>query len=183
MNETVLQMKQMRRAMNPFVLTLYEIVLESKPEVVFEIGVRAAQSTRTILSALKESGQGKLYSCDVKDFSDRVIPEDLKERWNFKRMPSGEYVKEWTLPIDILFIDGAHDYENARLDFHNYAPFVKEGGYIFLHDVCHGEPYGVGRLFNEIRWPKIALGYKAGFGIIQKPPIKNISWYIKPPRE
>ena len=179
MNDTILQMKQMRRAMNPFVLTLYEIVLESKPEVVFEIGVRAAQSTRSILSALKESGQGKLYSCDVKDYSNRVIPEDLKERWDYKVMPSGDYVKEWKLPIDILLIDGAHDYDNAKLDFDNYSPFVKEGGLILMHDICHGEPYGVGKFFNEIKWPKIALAYFAGMAIIQKPPYQNIGWYTK----
>ena len=174
MNATLEQMKIMRRAMNPFVYTIFEIVKESKPEVVFEIGVRAGQSTRTILAALQENNFGKLYSCDVKDYSDRIIPENLKERWNYKIKPSGEYVKEWKLPIDILLIDGAHDYDNCKLDFNNFSPFVKEGGLIFMHDVCYGEPYGVGKFFNEIEWPKIVLAYFAGMAIIQKPPYENI---------
>jgi len=59
MHQVIENMKLMRRAMNPFVLTLFEIVKESKPEVVFEIGIRAGQSTRTILAALQENNFGK----------------------------------------------------------------------------------------------------------------------------
>lgn len=177
MNVVLENMKQMRRAMNPFVFTIFEIVKESKPEVVFEIGVRGAQSTRTILAALQENEKGILYSCDIKDYSDRVIPKELKERWNFKVMPSGDYVKEWKLSIDILIIDGAHDYDNAKLDFHNYSPFVKPGGLILLHDIVHNEPYGVYKLFNQIRWPKVGLCYGAGLGIVQKPPVDGVGSY------
>ena len=72
MNPYILNLKEMNRAMKPYVLTLYGIVCDSKPEKVLEIGVRAAQSTRTILSALQENKFGKLVSIDKSDTSSRA---------------------------------------------------------------------------------------------------------------
>jgi predicted O-methyltransferase YrrM len=37
--------------------------------------------------------------------------------------------------LDALFIDGDHSYEGVRADFERYAPLVREGGIIALHDV------------------------------------------------
>ena len=36
--------------------------------------------------------------------------------------------------VDILFIDGAHDYHGVRKDFENYQSFVVPGGYIVFDD-------------------------------------------------
>jgi predicted O-methyltransferase YrrM len=38
-------------------------------------------------------------------------------------------------PVDFLFIDGDHSYRGALLDFAIYAPLVRPGGIIALHDV------------------------------------------------
>jgi hypothetical protein len=35
---------------------------------------------------------------------------------------------------DVLFIDGNHAYENARADYENLAPLVREGGIVGFHD-------------------------------------------------
>ena len=40
----------------------------------------------------------------------------------------------WDLPIDILNIDAAHDYETTLNDLIRWGHFVKSGGYIFIHD-------------------------------------------------
>jgi len=37
--------------------------------------------------------------------------------------------------LDFLLIDGDHSYKGVAADFHNYSPFVKEGGLIAFHDV------------------------------------------------
>ena len=38
-------------------------------------------------------------------------------------------------PLDVLFIDGDHSYEGVRRDWDLYAPLVRPGGVIGLHDV------------------------------------------------
>lgn len=38
-------------------------------------------------------------------------------------------------PVDFLFIDADHTYEGVRRDFEMYAPLVRPGGLIALHDI------------------------------------------------
>jgi predicted O-methyltransferase YrrM len=47
--------------------------------------------------------------------------------------------------LDLLFIDGDHAYEGVKADFAAYAPLVKEGGLIALHDIVqdHKAKYGI----------------------------------------
>lgn len=43
-------------------------------------------------------------------------------------------------PVDLLFIDGDHTYEGVRKDFELYAPLVRKGGLIVLHDIVRHLP-------------------------------------------
>ena len=80
-------------------------------------------------------------------------------------------------PIDVLFIDGDHSYEGARADYDMYAPLVRPGGLILLHDVVnHANPLvDLERLWDEVRGDN---GYviaskrsrPVGFGVI---PVKE----------
>jgi cephalosporin hydroxylase len=47
-------------------------------------------------------------------------------------------------PLDFLFIDGDHSYAGVRADFELYAPLVRPGGMIALHDIVadHRTRYG-----------------------------------------
>jgi hypothetical protein len=54
---------------------------------------------------------------------------------------SAEVVRQWRRPIDMLFIDASHDYEDVRHDFLQWSRFVRPGGIVALHDV-HLEPGG-----------------------------------------
>lgn len=38
-------------------------------------------------------------------------------------------------PLDVLFIDGDHSYDGVRADFERYAPLVRSGGIVALHDI------------------------------------------------
>ena len=58
--------------------------------------------------------------------------------------------KKWNMPIDILFIDGSHEYEDVKADFYSFYPFVKKGGWIALHDIKGMWP-GVTRFWKEIQ--------------------------------
>lgn len=57
-------------------------------------------------------------------------------------------------PLDYLFIDGDHTYEGVKRDFELYAPLVRDGGVVALHDIVQGPPENVGgvpTLWNEVK--------------------------------
>jgi predicted O-methyltransferase YrrM len=62
---------------------------------------------------------------------------------------SEEVAPGWTEPIELLFIDGAHDYEYVRADWDLWWPHVVEGGYIALHDTDVSCYPGVKRVVEE----------------------------------
>jgi len=56
-------------------------------------------------------------------------------------------------PVDFLFIDGDHSYLGVRRDFEMYAPLVRRGGLIALHDVATHSPQHdcqVDRFWREV---------------------------------
>lgn len=50
---------------------------------------------------------------------------------------SHDQVHAVTAPIDLLFLDGDHSREGVSRDFRDWAPKVRPGGYVVLHDVVH----------------------------------------------
>jgi len=59
-----------------------------------------------------------------------------------------------TQELDYLFIDGDHTYEGVKRDFELYAPLVRRGGLIALHDIAEHPPTTgceVSQFWNEIR--------------------------------
>jgi cephalosporin hydroxylase len=57
-------------------------------------------------------------------------------------------------PVDFLFVDGDHSYAGVRLDFLTYAPLVRIGGLVALHDIVEhpGRPdCDVWRFWQELR--------------------------------
>jgi predicted O-methyltransferase YrrM len=62
---------------------------------------------------------------------------------------STDAAKSWRQPIDLLFIDGSHVYEDVLADFENFLPHVKPGGIVAFHDVDEGWS-GPWRVWREI---------------------------------
>lgn len=57
-------------------------------------------------------------------------------------------------PLDLLFIDGDHTYDGVKADFEMYAPLVKPGGLIVLHDIVAHDPASgceVDRFWAELK--------------------------------
>ncbi|MFL6067836.1 MAG: class I SAM-dependent methyltransferase [Gaiellaceae bacterium] len=73
---------------------------------------------------------------------------------------SREAAAEFTEPIELLFIDGAHDVGSVRHDLEAWTPKVVEGGVIALHDTGRNQaPLTVaaqtlyaGRGFRDVRF-------------------------------
>jgi MMP 1-O-methyltransferase len=64
---------------------------------------------------------------------------------------SGEVARWWRHPIDLVFIDGGHTDEAARADLRGWAPWIRNGGALAIHDVFPDPadggqaPYGIYR--------------------------------------
>jgi predicted O-methyltransferase YrrM len=57
-----------------------------------------------------------------------------------KRGLSQEIVNDWHDEVDMLFIDGNHEFEAVKRDFSDWSPFIKEGGIILFHDTYFESP-------------------------------------------
>ena len=72
--------------------------------------------------------------------------------------------KTWDKKIDLLHIDGLHDYKNCKNDCDTWAPLVKEDGVILFHDTI-SNPNGVGIFFSQLEVPKVNFTNSAGLGV------------------
>jgi len=112
----------------------------TEDSVYLEVGVQYGRS----LDFVRRNSKAQVYGIDITGELFTTV-----EGTTFIEKPSNEAVKEWKLPIDVLFIDGDHSYEGAKDDWDNFYPFVKSGGWILFHD-CDDTSPGVVQLFDEL---------------------------------
>lgn len=60
--------------------------------------------------------------------------EAVYDSWVLHDGFSYDVVKTWDLPIDMLFIDGDHNYEAVKQDYEDWFKHMKTGGIILFHD-------------------------------------------------
>ncbi|HKA88646.1 MAG TPA: class I SAM-dependent methyltransferase [Haliangiales bacterium] len=63
-------------------------------------------------------------------------------------------------PVDLLVIDGDHAYGAARSDFDMYAPLVRPGGLIALHDAAIDSASGGGGFDVHVLWRELAARHR-----------------------
>jgi MMP 1-O-methyltransferase len=57
---------------------------------------------------------------------------------------SANVAEHWTLPVDLVFIDGDHSEMGVTKDWEMWHPFVVEGGTVLFHDARESKPGGQG---------------------------------------
>ena len=62
----------------------------------------------------------------------------------------------WKTPLSLLFIDGGHGEEPARLDYERWTPHVAVGGTLAIHDVFPDPADGGRPPYEQIYLPAIA---------------------------
>lgn len=138
-----------------------------QPHAIVEVGSYCGRSTVVFGSVVKTlSSDTKIYAIDPHDGKVGALDQGIQtcaptlERFkrNIEAANVAEYVEpiqkcsyevNWDKPIDILFIDGLHDYTNVARDFFQFEPWVVSGGYIAFHDYADYYP-GVKSFVNEI---------------------------------
>ena len=119
--------------------------------VVVEIGSFKGRSTAFIASGLKS---GQIYCIDVwSNVMDLIAHADNMKLLGYHNMVTQirglskevakSWSKTWNKPIDMLFIDGNHNYPNVKQDYELWSPYVKTGGINAIHD------------YGALAWPGV----------------------------
>lgn len=82
------------------------------------------------------------------DFQAALTKAGLRDRVEAHREPSRDAAVGWNRPIRLLWIDGDHTYNGAKLDFDLFKPFLIDGAIVAIHDTLH-EFEGPIRVFVE----------------------------------
>jgi MMP 1-O-methyltransferase len=64
----------------------------------------------------------------------------------------------WTTPLSLVFIDGGHGEEPARLDYEGWTPHVAVGGILVIHDVFPDPADGGRPPYEQIFRPALESG-------------------------
>jgi predicted O-methyltransferase YrrM len=173
---------------------LYGLARSLKPKVCVEIGSARGMSACYVGVALMENGSGKIYAIDPHaktswndSHSVETLPViehnirylGLTKYVEIVHKTSDEAVKEWSQPIDLLFIDGDHTYEGVRRDWEMFSPFLTEFGVTVFHDTIwdldpdprwYRSDMGVPRFVEDLRkegYPVLTINQDYGVSILQ----------------
>lgn len=82
---------------------------------------------------------------------------------------SREIARSWNKPINLLFIDGSHRYEDVVADFAGFFPHLVPGGILAFHDVDENKP-GPLRVWHEVAKKELVdIGYCKSLAYGRKP--------------
>jgi len=115
--------------------TLFMLTAELKLKTIVELGTAQGESTIALLYAAKQIG-GKVYSIDIDpclEAKERIKALGLQEYWTF--IQEDDLKVEWNKPIDHLFTDTSHTFNQTIRELEKYEPYVNYGGIITLHDI------------------------------------------------
>jgi hypothetical protein len=155
---------------NEFVIWLMNKI---QPKLTVELGVDYGYSS--FLLALNT--KNKVIGIDCFDISkhgprqddDYQFVLDIKEKLKLDNLEIikgyfDDVAKTWDKEINLLHIDGLHDYDNCKNDCDTWAPFLEENGVVLFHDTI-SNPDGVGLFFSQLELPKVNFTNSCGLGV------------------
>lgn len=149
---------------------LYDITVNLNSDVVVELGVRGGESTHALLAACNKTG-GHLFSIDISPCAEICQKFETELNWTFIQGDDIEISNHWGKPIDHLFIDTTHTYDQTLKELELWTKHIKSNGCITLHDTLL-EEFGVLDAVNDFiksnsRWTFFEnRDYCNGLGIL-----------------
>jgi len=134
---------------------IYALVRMSRPQVVAEIGTYFAGTAEVFARALWENGHGVLYTTDPygADRGPAIIgqwPEPLQGFVRFSADDSMMFLSKLARSktmLDVILIDGNHEYEFASFDLAFAAKMMRAGGVIIMDNAEQTGPFEAARQF------------------------------------
>jgi predicted O-methyltransferase YrrM len=119
--------------------TLFMLTIEFNLKRILELGTREGESTVALLQAAKQIN-GKVFSIDIDSClrAKRLIQKyELQKYWEFTQ--ADDLKMKWSTPIDHLFIDTSHTFDQTLRELEKYEPYVRRGGIITMHDIVSSQ--------------------------------------------
>ena len=160
----------------------FELIKKHKPQTIVELGVHYGDSYFTFCQACEEleldtqlfgidhwlgDEQAGLYGEEVFETVSSYNDEFYAKNSTLLRMDFEEALQQLEDgSVDLLHIDGSHEYESVKKDFENWLPKLKKGGLILIHDILvEREDYGVKKFWEEIALKFYTKTHQEGFGL------------------
>lgn len=167
---------------------LYRIALERLPHgPALEVGTYCGKSAIYLGAAARELGTGTVFTVDHHRGSEEnqagwehhdpsVVDPELglmDTLGQFRRTiahagledqvvaivgRSATVAAHWQAPLSLLFIDGGHGEEPARVDYESWTPKVMPGGFLAIHDVFPDPADGGRPPYERIYLPALDSG-------------------------
>jgi predicted O-methyltransferase YrrM len=135
--------------------TLYSLIHMLRPKVVVEIGTFFAGTTEVMARALWENGEGVIHTTDPHggERCHAIIsswPSELRTITHFHPLNSmglfGEFDRR-QISLDLVLVDGHHDYEYALFDLQMAARRLRPGGIIVMDNSSQTGPFYASKTF------------------------------------
>ena len=119
---------------------LLEVFAGVGPKVIVEIGCDAGgtlwawgQLGADAVIGITLRGAGYSSGQPLQSHGAEIIEGDSHDETTLERLRATLAGR----PIDVLLIDGDHSFAGVTKDWEMYAPLVRPGGIVALHDICH----------------------------------------------
>lgn len=165
---------------------VFDLIKFLRPGTVVELGTHYGASFFTFCQALQDGEiKGKCYAIDTWRGDDNTGAYDDEVFELVKNTLDGHFASVGEMirltfdealerfpenSIDVLHIDGAHDFESVAHDFDSWLPKLASGGVVLMHDtaVNNIEGFGVFRLWETLKgtYPHLEFIHWNGLGVL-----------------
>ncbi len=122
-------------------LFIHDTCIALQAKRVLELGVRKGHSSRALLIA-SQATRGHLTSVDLGtllEFPDQIFEQFAGHRWSLI-LGNSRHVDVPEQNFDLLLIDSGHSLDLTTVELNRFAPRVRVGGVILLHDTIPEAP-------------------------------------------
>jgi len=157
-------------------LGTFQLIVDlAQPNLIVEIGTGRGDSTLAFAEGLAMTGRGHIITMDIDECREakRVIKEAyVNDFVTFLTIDSLKVNIE--SDIDILFVDGLHNYNQVKAEIKKYSPFIGTGGMIIFHDSYNPAHKGVMKAIQEFvknkydKWNMIDYYHCNGLTILRR---------------